>query len=61
MTEIDAIEIGWYKRNGKYPKSRIVKDNNGDPYMIGDWAWNRDNTNKEEEVKHLIKIPNKLK
>ncbi len=33
------LEIKWYRKNGRYV-DRIVKDSNGDKYVIGDDSWN---------------------
>jgi DNA-binding CsgD family transcriptional regulator len=34
-------EVLWYRKHGRYPKERIVRDKTGAEYVIGDWAWNR--------------------
>jgi len=48
MAEIQAREIAWYRRFGRYPE-RIK---NG--VMIGDWWWNLNHPDKTEIVEPLI-------
>ncbi len=50
------IEVIWYRKNGKYPNERIVTDANDDEYMIGDWAWNKNNRDKPEYIEDIIKL-----
>ena len=51
-----AIEVSWYRKNGKYPNERIVTDANDQEYMIGDWAWNKNNRDKPEYIEDMIKL-----
>ena len=48
------MEVVWYLKNGKYPNERIVKDSSGIPYVIGDWAWNRNDDNPIESIEPLM-------
>lgn len=47
-------EVEWYRKYGKHPE-RIVKDSSGQLYVIGDFSWNRPNTNKKEEFEPQYK------
>lgn len=38
---IAAAEVAWYRRKGLYPQERIKNDADGNPYVVGDWCWNR--------------------
>ena len=40
MSDHQRREVEWYQKNGKHPE-RIVNDSTGQPYVIGDAAWNR--------------------
>ena len=39
----------WYRKNGKYPKERIVKDSQEKDYVIGDYSWNTKAANKNRQ------------
>ena len=49
-----GLEIDWYLKNGKYGKSRITKDSNGNEYVIGDYSWNAINPNKKETIENRM-------
>ena len=38
---LQASEVAWYFKHGRYPELRIVRDGHGQQYVIGDWSWNR--------------------
>lgn len=48
--KLAAREVEWYRRHGRYPKSRIVRASDGVEYVIGDWSWNRKNPLRQEWV-----------
>ena len=50
---IRQLEVNWYAKHGKYD-NRIKQDSNGAAYVIGDWAWNRNNPNKPEYIERQI-------
>lgn len=39
--DLQAKQVAWYRRHGKFPAARIVKDKTGAEFVIGDWSWNR--------------------
>jgi hypothetical protein len=39
--DLCELQVGWYRRHGKYPAQRIARDSSGAEYVIGDWSWNR--------------------
>lgn len=39
--DIQAAEVKWYKKHGRYPNERIKYDNTGNQYVIGDQCWNK--------------------
>lgn len=41
LTNVQALEVAWYRIHGKYPERRIRTDSMGKPYVIGDWSWHR--------------------
>lgn len=41
LTDIQALEVRWYLKNGRYYPKRICQTHSGRPYVIGDWSWNR--------------------
>lgn len=40
MENVREQELTWYRHFGRFPSQRIVKDVNGEPYVIGDRSWN---------------------
>lgn len=50
MNPIQEAEVEWYRRHGKYPRERIVRNSEGEPYVIGDWSWNRQANRPYETV-----------
>lgn len=39
---VQEHEVDWYRQNGSYPSTRIVKTkDDGREYVIGDNAWNK--------------------
>lgn len=38
---VQAREVGWYLRHGRYIADRLKLDANGCPFVIGDWSWQR--------------------
>lgn len=46
---LQADEVRWYTKNGKYLK-RIAVSKDNEIYVIGDWAWNREHPNNHEVV-----------
>lgn len=57
-TELQAAEVEWYRRNGKYLRERIVRDSDGHPYVIGDWSWNRNPNNPYETIEPQMRQSN---
>lgn len=49
MNKWQALEVEWYRSNGKHPE-RVVVDGESEPYVIGDEHWNRLNPDKAEVV-----------
>jgi hypothetical protein len=39
---LQAKEVEWYRRFGRYPHHRVISDGSGREYVIGDWGWNRE-------------------
>jgi hypothetical protein len=37
--KLQARQVGWYLKNGKYISERLRLDSDGCPYVVGDWAW----------------------
>ena len=48
-------ELQWYKKHGKY-KDRVTTDSVGQPYVIGDWAWNRMHPYNYEHIEEKMGI-----
>lgn len=46
-------EVAWYRKHGKYPE-RIVRDSEGNEYVIGDESWNDLFPHKPECVELLM-------
>lgn len=38
---LQAAEVNWYRRFGRYPHQRIVQDGTRQLFVIGDWSWMR--------------------
>lgn len=49
MNNQARAEVEWYRQHGKYPE-RIVRDDRGHLYVVGDWAWNARHPTKREQV-----------
>jgi hypothetical protein len=46
-------EVNWYRDNGRF-SLRIVPDNLGQLYVLGDLAWNRKNPLMKEQIDLLM-------
>lgn len=53
INEQQRAEVRWYCKHGAHPKARIVMDNRGQPYVIGDRCWNV-RGKPPEYVEHLM-------
>lgn len=38
--ELCRKQVAWYRKHGRYPEERIVKDARGIEFVIGDAVWN---------------------
>lgn len=47
-------ELAWYRKNGKYPRERIIADGDGKLYVVGDWSWNLSNPDKTEFIESAM-------
>ncbi|OZI23716.1 hypothetical protein CAL26_09805 [Bordetella genomosp. 9] len=55
MNKWQALEVEWYRANGRYPE-RIVVDGEGEPYVLGDGYWNSRNPKMAEEVEPQMRV-----
>jgi len=60
MNPIAFAEVAWYRANGRYPQTRIVKDSLGQEYVIGDWSWSRGPYPPEIIEPYMIRIAKPL-
>lgn len=49
MADVQAREVEWYRRHGRYPE-RVRVSGDGRYYVVGDWSWNRLRATKPEFV-----------
>jgi len=52
MKDFQQAEVDWARRNGFNHRIRI--DNKGRDFVIGDWAWNRDENHSPETIEPLM-------
>lgn len=52
--DVQAREAAWYRRHGRYPE-RVRLTLSGEPFVIGDWSWNRDYPNRREVVEPAMR------
>jgi len=52
---IQAKEVGWYYFHGRY-RDRIRLDKKGFLYVISDWSWSHNNSERFEEIGKRMKV-----
>ncbi len=52
--DLQKLEVDWYKNNGKY-LDRIKKDALGREYVVGDFSWEMNFSDRLEFVDILMK------
>lgn len=50
-----ALQVNWYRRNGRYPNERIKVDGDGVEYVAyDDQTWNKHHPGKPEAIKEIL-------
>jgi hypothetical protein len=40
---LQADQVSWYRKHGRFPLERITKDSKGNEFVVGDVSWNLNN------------------